>query len=198
MKIKYAVTTLVVGVAVAAQASLTITYTQNASGVTGVCTGTAPYTSDFAGNSGYADVGPGGYFGVGGGATEWVDVSAWYGDWSIDTPNLVDAPAWMDPDSASGTQFYFCPNSYGRAFNMGMGHTAGDSVTGTMFWADETLSSLGITETAGIETTFTPDDGELDPFTLTFVGEVIPEPATFAFVSIFGVAALAVRRIFMM
>ena len=41
---------------------------------------------------------------------------------------------------------------------------------------------------------FTPTDTSLDSVTIN----VIPEPATFGFIGIFEVGALAVRRIFMM
>ena len=41
-------------------------------------------------------------------------------------------------------------------------------------------------------------DGAWSTYAQNIIGAAVPEPATFAFVGIFGVGALAVRRIFMM
>ena len=77
---------------------------------------------------------------------------------------------------------------------LGTGYVSGAAINREMTFADASLSSLGLNE--GSYTWTYTTGGNTDTYTMV-VGAV-PEPATFAFIGVFGGGLLAVRRIFMM
>jgi len=188
-------------VAEVSAAAYEIKYVQDASGVTGTIVGTAPYTApDSFFQSGafetftYADVGPGA-FGAGGTLTTFVDAVGYSGNFDVSLSTLVNPSGYIDPTSVSGPLAYFfdAVNIDGAYYQL-PDQTAGSAVNAEIYFAGQTLSSLGIAETAPVTVTFTPVNTEnFDPFSFTFEA-VIPEPTTAALLGIGGVALLRRRR----
>nr|WP_321358841.1 T9SS type A sorting domain-containing protein [uncultured Draconibacterium sp.] len=162
------------GATAAAPVLFEVSYIENATGVTGIITGTSPYTTTTHSQSGtssaYTDVGPG-TFGVGGDLKTQKETYRVAGTYSPALTTLVNPTGYIDPSSVAGTLLYF-DGDVGD-FRLDYELTEGESVSGTIFFEGATLASLGITETSGSEFTFTPNDATLGSFTVSFSAQVV-------------------------
>ena len=100
-----------------------------------------------------------------------------------------------------GSSLYFADSTSGdnvmmnnNSVSVPIGYTSGTELSGTATFNNNTIAGMGLTE--GTYTYTWGSGASADSITVQ-VG-AIPEPATFAFIGLFGVGAIAIRRIFMM